>query len=407
MATFGTTAYGRVLRHRALLPMLVSHGIATVAQQVVVLGAGAFVLSRTDSPVWTSITVALGYAPYLLSGHAGALADRHSRATVLSWSVLVRAVLTGVLVAGMMSGWSTTAIVVLIAALAVAATPAYPSLASAGVQCVDDADLPTANALTTGVENIAWVLGPGALGAVLLLGFGPAQAIAVAVVLFALAGLVLLRVVLPLPASVEAEVLEGVWPVLKSTARLPQIRAPMLIAVIDNLLYGYLVVALVLLVAEQGSDRRLGTLTAALSVGAILSLAVVNHVGRQRATLTLFALAAVFAGSVMVLGISGATPLGVGVLAVGVAGLTTVLIEVLCVTELQRATPESTHGRVIGMYDVVAVGGVAAGSLLAGVAAGAVGVQIATVVTAVACLALAAVSLALRHEPRQMVGRSS
>ncbi|HEY5786762.1 MAG TPA: hypothetical protein VIT65_18505, partial [Microlunatus sp.] len=102
VATFGTTAYARVLRHRALLPMLVSHGIATVAQQVVVLAAGAFVLSRTDSPVWTSITVALGYAPYLLSGHAGALADRHSRATVLRWSVLVRAVLTGILVAAMM-----------------------------------------------------------------------------------------------------------------------------------------------------------------------------------------------------------------------------------------------------------------------------------------------------------------
>lgn len=406
MATFGTTAYARVLRHRALLPMLVSHGMATVAQQMVVLAAGAFVLSRTDSPVWTSITVALGYAPYLLSGHAGALADRHSRATVLRWSVLVRAVLTGILVAAMMSGWSTTAIVALIAALAVSATPGYPSLASAGVQCVDDADLPTANALTTGVENIAWVLGPGALGAVLLLGFGPAQAVAAAVVLFAVAGLVLLRVDLPLPASDE-ETPEGVWPVLRATARLPHIRAPMLIAVIDNLLYGFLVVALVLLVAEHGSDRRLGTLTAALSIGAILSLTVVNHLGRRRAALTLFGLTAVFAGSVMVLGISGASPLVVGVLAVGVAGLTTVLIEVLCVTELQRATPESTHGRVIGMYDVVAVGGVAAGSLLAGVAAGAVGVQVATVVTGMGCLVLAAASLALRHEPRRLIGPPS
>ena len=65
-------------------------------------------------------------------------------------------------------------------------------------------------------------------------------------------------------------------------------------------------------------------------------------------------------------------------------------------TQLQRATPESTHGRVIGMYDVVAVGAVAAGSLLAGVAADAVGVQTATVAVGAGCLALAAISVGLR-----------
>ena len=398
VALVGTSAYGRVLRHRALVALLISHGTATVAQQVVVLGAGAFVLSRTHSPVWTSITVALGYAPYLLlSAHAGALADRHSRATVMRWSVFARAVLTGLLVAAMMGGWSTAVIVALIAAIAVAATPGYPSLAAAGVQCVDDADLPTANALTTGVENIAWVIGPGALGAVLLLGFGPGEAVAAAAVLFLMAGLVVVRVVLPLPEVVDGEQLEGVWPVVRATARIPEIRVPMLIAVIDNLLYGYLIVALVLLVADQGSDQRLGMLTAALSVGAIVSLAVVDHVaGRRRATLTLFCLAAVFAGCVMVLGVTGASPVAVGVIAVAVAGVATVLIEVLCVTQLQRATPESTHGRVIGMYDVVAVGAVAAGSLLAGVAADAVGVQTATVAVGAGCLALAAISVGLR-----------
>jgi MFS family permease len=398
VALIGTTAYVRVLRHRALSAMVISHGIATVAQQVVVLGAGAFVLSRTDSPVWTSITVALGYAPYLLlSAHAGALADRHSRATVMRWSVVVRAVLTGLLALAMLLNWSTAAVVALIAAIAVAATPGYPSLAAAGVQCVDDEDLPTANALTTGVENIAWVVGPGALGAVLLLGFGPAEAVAAAAALFLVAGLALIRVVLPLPEVAEGELLEGVWPVVRATVRIPEIRVPMLIAVIDNILYGYVIVALVLLVADQGSDRRLGMLTTALSVGAIVSLAVVDHVaGRRRPTLTLFALAAVFAGCVIVLGVSGASPVAIGVIAVAVAGVATVLIEVLCVTQLQRATPESTHGRVIGMYDVVAVGAVAAGSLLAGVATNALGVQTATIVVGAGCLVLAAVSVGLR-----------
>lgn len=66
MAVVGTSTYVRVLRHGPLVALLVSHGIATVAQQMVVLAAGAFVLSRTDSPVRTSITVALGCAPYLL-----------------------------------------------------------------------------------------------------------------------------------------------------------------------------------------------------------------------------------------------------------------------------------------------------------------------------------------------------
>ena len=143
-----------------------------------------------------------------------------------------------------------------------------------------------------------------------------------------MAGLVVVRVVLPLPEVVDGEQLEGGLAGGARHGSDPENRVPMLIAVIDNLLYGYLIVALVLLVADQGSDQRLGMLIPP-SARAIVSLAVVDHVaGRRRATLTLFGLAAVFAGCVMVLGVTGASPVAVGVIAVAVAGVATVLIEV-------------------------------------------------------------------------------
>lgn len=397
-----SSAYARVLRQRAMPSMLVSHGAGTIAQQVVVLAVGAYVLQRTGSPIWTAVTVALGYVPYLLlSARAGVLVDRYSRVAVLRCSALVRIAVTAVLAAAMLADWAAPVIVLLTALTAVAATPAYPALAAGAVQCVDDADLPTANALATGVENIAWLIGPGVLGGLLLLGYGPTEAVVAAAVLFVVAWFALFRVGLPRAVPEAADdVGEGLLPVLRSLRALPQVRSPLLLAVVDNLLYGYLVVALVLLAAVDGpgSEHRLGLLNAALSAGALASLLVVNHLAhRRRARLTLVLLLCVFAGCIVLLGLAGFSVLGLAVVAI--AGVATIVAEVLCVTQVQRATPSAWHGRVLGVYDTLAVGSVALGSLLAGLAVGALGAQAATASAGVIGLVLVLVSLRLPDVP--------
>ena len=81
---------GHVPRCRAppdFRSLLLGHLGGTLAQLMITVAVGIDVLARTESSVWVSVTVALGFAPYVVfSGYAGLLADRHSRSLVLAWS---------------------------------------------------------------------------------------------------------------------------------------------------------------------------------------------------------------------------------------------------------------------------------------------------------------------------------
>ena len=120
MSGSGAT-FGSALRITPFRRLLVSHAAGTVAQLVLTLATGLEVLARTGSGPWLSVTVALGFAPYVLfSGVAGAVADRFSRSLVLCWSAAVRAACTGTAVLAVASHWSVPVLVGLTAAAAVA-----------------------------------------------------------------------------------------------------------------------------------------------------------------------------------------------------------------------------------------------------------------------------------------------
>ena len=137
-----------------------------MAQTTTSLAAGAYALERTGSASWASLTVALGVLPYVaLSGLAGLVADLFPRSTVLAWSCGLRAVLIAASAGVMLLGGPVGLLVVLAVLSAVAATPAYPSLAASVPQCVPDEGLERWNAVATGVENLAWLVGPGMFGA--------------------------------------------------------------------------------------------------------------------------------------------------------------------------------------------------------------------------------------------------
>ena len=251
------------IRSRALRRLLTALLAGSSSQQVLTLAVGVWVLDQTGSGPWVSVAVALTYLPYaLLSGVAGVLVDRRSRSTLLAISSLARAACaTGLLVAVTVDGppW----VVVSIAAVAaVAATPGYPATAAATVECVPNSALPAANALVTGVENIAWMVGPGVFGLLMLTGHGPPLALAVAAALFGIGTIAAWRVGLPRPARpVDDGRVDGgrMTTVLRLACADPRVRLPLLVGLLDNLLFGYLVVALVLLTAS--ADERLGALT--------------------------------------------------------------------------------------------------------------------------------------------------
>ena len=324
------------IRSRALRRLLTALLAGSSSQQVLTLAVGVWVLERTGSGPWVSVAVALTYLPYaLLSGVAGVLVDRRSRSALLAITSLARAACaTGLLVA-------------------------------VTVECVPNSALPAANALVTGVENIAWMVGPGVFGLLMLTGHGPPLALVVAAALFGIGTIAAWRVGLRRPARpVDDGRVDGgrMTTVLRLACTDPRVRLPLLVGLLDNLLFGYLVVALVLLTASAG--ERLGALNAALSVGALAGMLVVNRLAGRGPNRVIGLLLAVFGLAVGLLGLAGTGSAGLAL--VGVAAAASVVTEVIAVTVLQRVTPETAHGRVLGLYDQVAVGSIALGSLVAG-----------------------------------------
>ena len=367
--TRSAPTFRTALRERDFRLLLAGHGVGTVAQLVLTLALGIEVLAQTSSSVWVSITVALGFAPYVIfSGYAGLLADRWSRSAMLTWSFVTRAGCAALLAAGLLLHWPVPLLVLVAAVAAVLATPSYPALAAGTLECVPDEQLPAANALVTGVENVTWMAGPGVLGLILLSGYGPLVATVFSAVLFVIAGGLAFRVRLPRPAQPEKTAGAGgeLWDGLRIVISTALVRRPMTVAVIDNFLYGYLVVAMVVLAESMlGGARTVGWLNAGLSVGALAAMAVVNRLAaHSRPAALLFAVMTAFAAATGLVGVSPWVP--VTVLLVAVAGAATLIAEVMSVTLLQRAAPDDQAARVFGVYDQLNVGAIALGSLIAG-----------------------------------------
>ena len=387
--------FGSALRHRDFRILLLGHGAGTIAQLMMTLAVGIEVLDRTSSSLWVSVTVALGFVPYVVfSGYAGVLADRWSRSVVLFWSFATRSVCAAAVAAGLMGGWPVPVLIMVTAVAAILATPSYPALAAATPQCVPDEQLPPANALVTGVENAAWIAGPGAFGLVVLAGYGPMIATVSSTALFGVAAGLAARVNLPRPAGgagdggMLAELFTGLRVVLTQG----RVRRPMTVAVIDNFLYGYLVVALVLLAEREfGGQQAVGWLNAGLSGGALAAMAVVNRLAsHRRPALVLSAIMAAFALSSALIGLSGALP--PAVVFVTLAGAATLIAEVIAVTLVQRVAPNEVVARVFGVYDQLNVGAIAVGSLLAGPLSDRLGPGRAIVVVAIGSLAASTIA---------------
>jgi MFS family permease len=382
----GSPTYREALAVRPFRLLLASHGLATMAQLMLTLGLGLEVHDRTGSALGTSVSIALGLAPYVVcSGAAGALADRWSRSTASAVSAAFRAALAISLVVALATEAPTRLLVTLVTLTAIAATIAYPALAAATVQSVADRELPTANTLVTGAENSLWIAGPGVVGLLTLLGLGPAAVVGAAAALLALATLCASAATLPRPERTPQSATNGPLAGLLVCVQRSDVRRPMAVAIISNFLYGYLVVHVMLVSG--------GSLNSAFAVGAFAALPFANRLtGSMPPRATLAVVMGAFAGAALILGLAGAGP--DGVLAISIAGSASLVSEVIAVTMLQRAAPKEVMARLFGVYDQLNVGAIVLGTMLAGPLSVALGAGQALAVVAAACLAGSTAALA-------------
>ncbi|MEI2785847.1 MAG: MFS transporter [Candidatus Nanopelagicales bacterium] len=393
-------SYRAALTNPPFARMLGAHGLGTLAQLQLTMAVSVYALERTGSGVWVAVALSLSFAPYVLfSTTAGLLADRYARSAVLRWSLLLRLATATLVTAGLWWQWAPVVVVVFAAMTAVIATPSYPALAAATPQLVPQAQLPAANGLATGIENAAWVAGPGLLGLVLLAGAPVAGGGLAAVLCFVVAVVCLGGTATPVPVRGADGQADGFFAGLAEVRAHPRMRAVLLLAILDNALYGYMVVAIVLAGDLRNGPKGVGWLNSAFAVGAFLSLALAANLPTDHGVRRILAFLVGF--GISAVGLAFAALLPVAIVAVLLAGMFTVIAEIAAVTELQRLASDAAAARIFGLYDTLAVGVIAVMTAMAGWLSDVVGVSagLALVATVIATLS-ALVARGQRGQPR-------
>jgi len=331
------------------------------------------VKDRTDSGPWVSALLIADVLPAVVIGLlAGPLVDRLSRKGLMIGSDLLRAAIFCLLPFA-----SSAGVIVLLAALAGVGTGIFRPAVYAGLpNLVDDEDLPRANGLIQGVENLAWAVGP-LLGGLVVAAWGPDVAYwanaATFVVSAALLGGIPGRLLQRGTAESHGhwrDLLEGVSFVLGS-------RSLVTVLVAWNvfmLASAGINVAEVFLAKDtfDAGDFGYGLLVGATGLGLVLgSLAAGMLLDRG-------SVSHVYSGSILLVGIAvaaGALAPNVWVaagcvLVVGAANGTAVVCNALFV---QRGSPDALRGRVFTVLMSSSFGVLALGMIVSGPLTDAVG----------------------------------
>jgi MFS family permease len=333
----------------------------------------AFVYERTSSGTWVALTTAARVTPIVLLGPLGGVAaDRYNRRALLIGSDLIRFVLMLAL-AAVAAASLPIVLAPLLAAVTTAAAAVYPpSVAASTPRLVADSELQRANALRAAIGQAAVVVGP-ALGALVLVASSPSVAILLnALTFLASAGTIaaIRRRQAFAPANADdgraSSVIEDIALGARALRAAPIAVRLVGADVLCSAVYGILSVTLVLLSRKLGAGNSgYGLLLAAYGIGGVTGASLTGGLAtptRWRSTLTLALL--LVAGTVVALGSLRTLALALVAALLGGGGM--VVAEVLSETALPRLLGDDVLGRAYGLVLPVSLGGIVAGSLIAG-----------------------------------------
>jgi tripartite motif-containing protein 71 len=396
-----------LLPHRRSLPggrafhlLLCSLAVSSCGDWLYNVALLAFVYERTHSATWLAVTTTARIAPIVALGpFGGVMADRHDRRALMIASDLIRAALMLALAGAAAAGLPIVLAPILASAATAAATVQPPSMAACTARLVPDSELQRAQALRAAIGQGAIVVGP-ALGALVLALTNPALAILLNALTF-LASAIAVAETRPGPAfappremthravGMRAEIATGARALRHAPAAVRLITADVLCSAV----YGLLTVALVLLSRRLGAGNGgYGLLLGAYGIGGVIGAAATARASdpsRWRAAL-IIALFLV-ATTLMVLGAVSTLTEALVASLLGGGGM--VVGEVLSETALPRMVGEDVLARAYGLALPASLGGIVAGSLIAGPLVALVGLSGAFVLSgllvAIACAILA------------------
>ena len=330
----------------------------------------AYVFNSTHSLGWVGAAGLGRFLPALvLSAYAGVLAERFERVRVMVSSDLLCVAFQAALAIVAFADGPPGVVVGLASLTAIANIVYNPAVAAMIPQVADEDELAAANALNGTIENLTVITGP-AIGAGLLALGSPGVVFLINAVSFAVSALIVSRMhARSRPVDVTesggagplAQMLVGVRTIVHS----PAARVPVALCALVSFVYG---TDSVLFVAV--SEDRLGTgsegfgyLLAGLGVGGVLAAGWVNGLaGSRRLALVITAGGILYCLPTALLTVVHAPALAFALQVL--RGASTLIVDVLAITALQRAVPSDTVARVFGVFFAFVLGAISLGTII-------------------------------------------
>ncbi len=191
----GRTGYRSALRSRDLRRLRGSQLVSATGSWAYNVALMVFLYDQTHSTAWVATGALCRFLPSLVfSAYGGVVAERFERVRLMVWLNWLALALQAALAVVVWRAASLVLVLVLVLVLAgltsVVMSSYSPAVAALIPQVVSEDTLAAANALNATIDNVVVVVGP-AVGAALLLAGGPALAIALNALSFAVAAVIL------------------------------------------------------------------------------------------------------------------------------------------------------------------------------------------------------------------------
>lgn len=360
-------SYRRALRNRdfrLLTGALTQSAMGDWAYNVALI---VYVYNQTHSAAWVSAGTLCRMVPaFFASPYGGVISERFERIHVMVSADLLRfCTMLGltVIAATHTAAW----VALLVAGMnSVIATTYNPATAAMVPQLLGEEDLAAGNALMETINNVAIIAGP-AVGAIVLALGNPATVMGIDSVTFLISAALVSRVgARSEPTDVTRDggpfrqMAVGVRAIVGSSTAL------LLTAftIVTTALYGVDTVLFLFVSKDRlGTGPNYGYLLVALGVGGLIAAAFVNRLAAlPRLSLVL---------SAGMIGYAAPTALLVVVHSPSVAfgieicrGISTLVVDVLAMTALQRSLAPDMISRVFGVFWALVLGGLALGAFV-------------------------------------------
>ncbi|MEO8246016.1 MAG: MFS transporter [Chloroflexota bacterium] len=351
----------RPLRLRDFRLLFAGESISMLGDQFHFVALAWLTLQLTGSGLALGGVLTVAAVPraiFMLLG--GALSDRLSPRTLMFASNGLRAVVVGIVAALVLSGraelWQ---LYILAAVFGVVDAFFYPAMNTMLPMLVGDRQLPPANALVQGTQQLTGLIGPAVAG-VVIAAFSTGPAFAFDAISFAIAAtaLLLIRGGRRAAPAADGGVLRSIGPGLRYAWSDPAVRSLVLLtAAVNFAITGPTTVGVPVLVDTRlgGGSAAFGIILAGFGAGALVGAIAAGAISRLPRLGLVTLLSAVGIG--IGLGMLGSAPNVPVAAAITVfIGLLIGFINVRVIAWLQARTPEALRGRVMSLVMLGSVG---------------------------------------------------